>query len=231
VVAGWSLGLAAPAGAQLAAGHVDTFQDGTTQGWGVNLIPGFPNHPAPPQNIANGGPTGAGDRYLQLTAVGGTGVGQEPGSKLTSINLGGAWAGNYLTAGVAGIRLDAINLGTTDLFLRLLFENPVGGPPTDLAASATPWLLPANSGWRSFFFPIFGPGGLVALQGNLTTLLENTTAIRIYNSPTLAENGPAVVARLGVDNVTAVATPEPSTVILLGAGALGIFAHQRRRRG
>ena len=58
---------AAALGAQVTAGQVDTFEGGTTQGWVV----GDPSHPAPPTNIATGGPAGAGDNYLQLTAVGG----------------------------------------------------------------------------------------------------------------------------------------------------------------
>ena len=54
-------------------GQVDNFEDGTTQGWVVGLL-GAPS-PAPPQNIPNGGPLGAGDNYLQLTSVGGSGAG------------------------------------------------------------------------------------------------------------------------------------------------------------
>src|SRR3954454_19630876 len=58
-------------------GQIDTFQDGTTDGWfagglGMGQVP-----PVPPQVIANGGPMGTGDQYLQITGLGGPG-GREP---------------------------------------------------------------------------------------------------------------------------------------------------------
>ena len=144
----------------------------------------------------------------------------------------GALKGSLLssTAGIGAIRLDAINLGNTDLSLRLLFENPVAGPPTDVAASGTALFLPAGSGWTSLLFPLVGPGGLTPIAGSLSTLLANTTAIRLYHSPTLSDVGPVVSAQLGVDNITAVATvPEPTTLGLLATGALGLLVRRRRR--
>ena len=84
-------------------GQVDNFEDGTTQGWVVGLL-GAPS-PAPPQNIPNGGPLGAGDNYLQLTSVGGSGA----GNRLVVINLA-QWAGNYTAAGVTFIGMDLRNL-------------------------------------------------------------------------------------------------------------------------
>jgi hypothetical protein len=224
IPAGLALVWGTTAGAQVHPGQRDTFEDGTTQNWTVGVL-GAP-HPAPPVNVPTGGPAGAGDNYLLLTAVGGNNT---PGNRLTVVN-GSQWTGNYLAAGVTGIALDANNLGGTDLFLRLLFENPMFAPPTDVAASATPLFLPAGSGWTNLFFPLFGPGGLVPLQGNLTTLLSNVTSIRIYHSPTLAFPGPPIVAQLGVDNITATAAPEPSTVLLVAAG-LSALSLLRRRRG
>ena len=51
---------------------IDDFEDGTTAGWHV----GDPaQHPAPPVNVSTGGPAGAGDAYLQLQALGGSGAG------------------------------------------------------------------------------------------------------------------------------------------------------------
>lgn len=220
-----SAGLAMSAGAQITAGQRDDFQNGTTQNWRVGIL-GAPN-PVPPVNVPTGGPAGADDRYLKLTSIGGNGA----GSKLTVINLGGQWAGNYLAAGITGISFNAINLGATNLFLRILLEDPLLGPPVNVAASATAQPLAVGSGWTPMFFPLFGPNGLTALSGNLNTLLTGVTAIRIFNSPTLSDTGPAIVAQLGVDNVTAVATPEPRSMVLVGTGVLLLILRRARHRG
>src|SRR5437868_4809250 len=54
-------------------GQIDTFQNGTTDGWfagglGTGAVPAIP-----PQVVANGGPQGTGDQYLRVTGVGGVG--------------------------------------------------------------------------------------------------------------------------------------------------------------
>src|SRR4051812_39247395 len=99
-------------------GQIDTFQNGTTDGWfagglGMGSVPAIP-----PQVVANGGPQGTGDRYLQVTGIGGNG----PGSKIAAINMT-QWAGNYLSPGISGIAMDLKNFGSTDLTIRLLFED------------------------------------------------------------------------------------------------------------
>ena len=233
--------LPATLAAQVTAGQQNTFEDGTTQGWRVGLLPFMPPHPAPPVNVPDGGPGGAGDNYLLLTSVGGTrGPAPEPGSRMAVINFGGQWAGNYTAAGITHIQLDARNLGSSELLLRLVLENPsMSGPPCDFGVSATPIALAPGTGWTSLSFPLFGAGGLVHLPGpcppvGLEALLANTTAIRIIHNPMVAPNGAPVVAQLGIDNVTAVATdvavvPEPATLLLVAPG-LGALALLRRRR-
>jgi hypothetical protein len=226
------------AAAQVTAGQVDDFESGTTQNWVINLLGmGSPPPGTLPSNVATGGPAGAGDNYLRLASAGGIGA----GSRLASINYAGQWVGNYLDAGIGAIRLDARNFGQTDLALRLLFENPAlpptPGPPTIEAISAIPIVLPGGSGWQSLVFPLFGPGGLIGINGatpaDVATLLANTTAIRIFHLPagaTLANNGPPIVSELGVDNITAVAVvPEPTSLALLATGIVGALAWQRRR--
>ena len=204
----------------------DDFEDGTTQGWLANLL-NMGGHPAPPANVATGGPSGAGDNYLQVTALGGAGN----GSRLTVIN-GSQWAGDYLAAGVTAVSLSAINLGSTDLFLRLVFEDPTIGPPTNIAYSADALFLPAGGGWMTLMFPV-QPGFLTAGLGDVETALQNTTIIRLYHSqddnfPNPISPIDPVVAQLGVDNIAAVtAIPEPATIWLLTVG-IGAFAARRR---
>jgi hypothetical protein len=217
------VGLALPAQA-VTPGQIDTFEDGTTQGW-ITALLGSPN-PAPPVNVPTGGPAGMDDNFLLLTSFGGNG----PGSRLSGINLA-QWAGNYLAAGVNTISMDVNNLGSTDLFLRLMFADPTVGPPANLAFTDA-ILVPAGSGWTpiSFFFDV---ANLSAGLGDITTALTNTTEIRLYHSP--APNFPnpvfpisAVTAQLGVDNIQAQAVPEVPPGMLLSMG-LGVLPLLRRR--
>jgi hypothetical protein len=152
----------APLAAQVTVGQVDDFEDGTTQGWVVNLLGGlFPPHPFPPVNVPTGGPAGAGDAFMLLTSTGfAGGGGPAPGSRLTVIN-GTQWAGDYLAAGIVGINLLVNNLSSIDLFLRVMFEDAEAGPPTNVAFSAVGVPVPAGAGWLPVFLPIV-PGALTA---------------------------------------------------------------------
>jgi hypothetical protein len=198
-------------------GPLDTFQSGTTEGWfagglGMGNVP-----PVPPHVVANGGPLGPGDEYLMITSQGGNG----PGSKLAAINTS-QWAGDYSTIG--GIAMDLRNLGTTDLTIRLLLEDPLFGPPADQAVTTFGAVLPVGGAWTSVFFPI-SPASTTVLSGNINTLLRNTTLLRIIDSPTPTDAVP-IAGVLGVDNIRAV--PEPATWLLTGAALLG-FALKRQR--
>jgi hypothetical protein len=222
-------GLPRAASAQIADGQLADFEDGTTQKWIINLLGGIAQPVAPagvlPVNVATGGPAGAGDSYLRLTSVGGSG----PGSKLSVLNPA-FWGGDWLAAGVTSVRMNAINLGNTDLQLRFMVEDPTTGPPANVAVSAVPVFLAAGSGWQSLEFPIFGPNGLAALLGNANTALANVTIARVFHNPSFVPEAPAVVASVGLDNIRAVQStvPEPSTFLLLGAGGLGLWFVRRR---
>lgn len=213
---------AAPAGAQVVLGQVDTFEDGTTQGWGVG--PG--GSPVPPTN-ATGGPAGADDNFLLLLSLGGAGG---PGSRLVTFN-DAQWGGDYLTAGIGTIQMDLNNLGPNDLFIRLLFADPVGGPPSNIAITDA-LFLPTGSGWVHATFDV-RPASLITLLGTATDALANATELRIFHNPDPDFPGPpigipAIEARLGVDNIAAV--PEPSAIVFLAAGGMGGIALLVRRR-
>ncbi len=198
-------------------GQVDTFEGGTTQGWSA----GSP-HPVPPF-VTTGGPGGASDHYLQVTSVGTPG----PGGRLTVFNMS-QWQGNYISAGVDLIVMDVNNLGTTDLSLRLLFENN-----NNTAVSTNVIFVPAGSGWTRINFMI-GAGDLTALQGSVIGALTDVNELRLFHSPALGFPGPFISAQLGLDNITAAAgrtsVPEPFSLLLLGSGLAGVSAIQRRRK-
>lgn len=203
------------------SGQVDTFEDGTTQGWVVALL-GAP-HPAPPTNVASGGPAGSDDNYLLVTAVGGAGA----GSKLSVINPA-QWTGNFIMAGIGFIEMDLNNFGPSDLSLRVLFEDPMGGPPANIAFSSDAIVLPAGSGWTSVIFPV-SLADLTAGQGDGAAALMNTTAMRIFHNPLPASPGPAVEALLGIDNIEALPPiPAPSALVLASLGVLTLLSRGRR---
>jgi len=200
-------------------GQIDTFQSGTTEGWFAGGGPNGGVPPTPPHVVATGGPAGAGDQYLVITADSPSGA----GSKLVALNAS-QWAGNYLTSGIAGIAMDLKNLGATDLTIRLLFEDPIPGPPADEAVTTFGAFLPAGADWTHFVFPIF-PSSLTTIFGDVNALLSHTTVMRIIDSPTPTEPV-QIMGALGVDNIQAV--PEPGTFLIAGVALAG-FALWRRR--
>jgi hypothetical protein len=217
----------APAASALAIGQTDDFEDGTTQGWLAGLLGA--THPAPPTNVASGGPLGAGDNYLQVTSLGGLG----PGSRLTVLNFAAQWAGDYAGTGISTIAMDLRNLGSTDLNIRLYLENPMGGPPTDEAITSAR-MLAAGGGWTHVEFAV-DAASLIGLLGDVNTLLSDVTVLRIFNSLDETFPGAPVIAMLGVDNITAAAdhaVPEPPTWNLLTLAMLAwVSLHLRRRHG
>lgn len=207
------------AGAQaVVVGQIDDFEDGTTQNWVVSLL-GNP-HPAPPQNIATGGPQGDDDNYLQLTSFGGTGA----GNRMVVLNPA-QWAGDYTGAGVTSIRMWARNLGNTDLNLRLMFEDAAGGPPINVAVSTNSANLAAGSGWQMIELGTTA-ADLTAVTGSVDTVLSGTTILRLYSGATATFPPDPVVGLLGVDDIQAV--PEPATLAALGLGMVALIRRRRR---
>ena len=119
----WALAivcLSAGRASAVSIGLSDTFEDGTTDNWRINLL-GMGNNAFQPVNVTSGGPEGLADNYMLMTSSGLAG----PGGRLVALNPA-QWAGDYVAAGIRKISMDVNNLGSTDLFLRLLFEDPMG---------------------------------------------------------------------------------------------------------
>lgn len=227
--------LVVPAAASPMLGMIDTFQSGTTEGWFAGGGPFQQVPPIPPHVVDTGGPTGANDAYLEIVAVGGQGA----GSRLVAMNAT-QWTGDF--TGIPTIEMDVFNLGPTDLTLRLLFENPAGGAPTDVAITSAGIGLPAGSGWMHVTLAIDALS-LTPLLGDVGALLANVTLMRLIHSPVAAFPPPGVFATLGVDNISAGAVPrpgpfpdvtpvpEPATIALLGSGLASMLFRKRRRAG
>ena len=125
------------------AGHVDDFEDNTTQGWGEGV-----NSTNPPANIANGGPAGIGDNFLENLSTGGAGA----GSRQIIFNTSAAWTGDFASAGVNIVRLDVkVDAGSEGpVQLRLAFEGGNGAR----WASAAAVEVPADDTWHSISLPV-----------------------------------------------------------------------------
>lgn len=215
--------MALPATAAPVLGQADTFEDGTTEGWASGAL-----HPVPPTTVATGGPAGTGDAYLLLQAIGGpelSGGATVPGGRL-SVRNSVQWAGDYAAAGISALVMDVNNFGPSDLSLRILLEAG-GTPPTDIAWSTTPALLPAGSGWRRVLFPI-ADGDLAAPPGDsVGAARADVSAIRLFHGTTSAFPGEPVLVTLGIDNITAVPLPAAAWSM---AFAWGLLSRRRLKR-
>ncbi|WP_337176673.1 PEP-CTERM sorting domain-containing protein [Paludisphaera sp.] len=217
--------LPSPASADPIVGQVDDFEDGTTQGWLINLLGmGSPPAEALPINVPTGGPGGADDHYLRLTSLGVTGA----GGRLVALNLDSRWTGDYLSAGVAMITMDLINLGSSDVSLRLLFESVGATGPTDVASTNDSVFLAAGGGWTSATFRV-GLDDLTASLGSVEAALTSASVIRLYHGPDPGFPGPPIAAQIGVDNIRAAAIPEPASIAMLLVGAIGAGLAARGR--
>jgi hypothetical protein len=195
--------------AAITLGQVDTFQDGTTQGWG-----GY----AAVTNVSTGGPAGSGDKYLSLTSTGEAGRAGELRAATDQDNRH-RWAGNYINAGVTGVEMDLKNFSTQDLQMRIVF----GGNYGDWT-SANPFVLPADGQWHHVVFGltssdlVWGGGGSNPDLTSALTYMGGFSIRHQAGDPLGVGQSTLIAATVGIDNVTA--APEPLTILLCAIGGI-----------
>jgi hypothetical protein len=209
-----ALACAPLASAQISLGHVDDFQDGSLMNWqsGATL-----------NNIANGGPMGAGDRFLKIDSDGGSG----PGSRLGAFNSD-QWGGNWIAAGVDSVTGWFNNLGQTDLHLRITFFRFPGDQTRWTSTNAQ--TLAAGSGWTQMTFSA-KEADLTQVMGTLdyNTVLSGVSRFMIRHQSGLPNaEGDPIVGSMGMDNITAV--PEPATVLTIALGLSALAARKRKKQ-
>jgi len=196
--------------------QIDDFQDGTTMNWSNGGIIGT----IPVQNIPRGGPAGAGDAYIQLTADG-----SGPGGKLTAWNRD-QWLGSYVDAGVTAIQVDLFNQSAVTLSIRMAFKTGPGsnGVPGYLTQAM---ILPVGGGWQHFTISLL-PSDLIPVGGPAPWPSFFIGEVRfIHEVGTNNLSGDNIVGQLGIDNIHAVPEPEVST---LAAGGLLFLVYLLKRR-
>lgn len=177
-------------------GDVDAFTvdlEGWSQGRGPSGGSGL-------TRVANGGPGGSGDPFMQIVA---DAAGSHRG--IVAFNLSPGWTGDYLQAGVTAISMSVNNSGPADLQLRLALGTSAAPENAGAwLASTSPVALPAGSGWTSIQFPL-AAAGLTLVQddgsGAYEIVMSNVTALRLVHSATPANRGSSITATLGVDNI------------------------------
>jgi hypothetical protein len=187
------------------AGQIDTFEDGTTQGWRE----GF-SSPNQPFVVDEGG-----NMFLRNISSGSGGA----GGRQVMFNAP-QWNGDYITEGVSEISMDIRNSGNTELNVRLAFQSNTGsrGSTNDV------FLLAPGSGWMSVTFDITD----LFVESGPDTPLELLSAVnqmRILSSEDPSYRGDIIAATLDVDNIFAVPAPGAAGLLALG----GLAAARRRR--
>ena len=204
--------LAATARANPVLGQVNDFESGNAQGWTNG--PGATD----PVNNSTGGPAGANDNFLRVSARGGGGA----GSRLISYNRAAQWTGNYVAAGVTGISMDVKNLGTTPLIMRIALQEQSTGVRF---FSRNGQSLPADNAWHHMTFNLTATD--LNSGTNLTRALGRVFEIRVLHSPSAQFQGAAISSSFGIDNVTAV--PEPGLGAVLGMVASWVLTRRPNR--
>jgi hypothetical protein len=179
--------------AAIMPGQLDDFDSASLglAGWQAG---GFTN-PNPPMRVT-GGPEGASDNYMRLTANGSFGA----GGKLVAFNSS-QWAGDYMGATIKSIDMMVNNLGSTALTLRLILLDEAHGQ--SLTTSSPVSLMP-GSGWTSVSFPL----DTTNLTGGVfDTVMKSVTSLNLVHAPNVINHrnaAPTIAAQLGVDMIRAV---------------------------
>jgi hypothetical protein len=203
----WTAAAASPCWA-ITLGHVDNFNDGTTQGWRVGVVGIFP------VNQPDIGPTGAGDHSLWMaTDLAG---GSQP--NLVVFNTSSNWIGNWTAAGVSRIEVDVRDPGSNSfpLAIRLGIVGPDGGPTMGggndtFVTAAMP--VPSDGQWHRLSFDV-SPSSFFSTGGtDIEEVLSAVRHFRILHNPNQFFSGDSPIGggEFYLDNIQALSAMEPPT--------------------
>ncbi len=153
-------------------GHVDTFEDGTKQGWNAFKF----DVGGPPA----GGPAGSSDHYLHIITVSSGGA----TSLQATNNL--QWSGNYSAAGVSSIEMDLRNNTISSIADMLSIRIAIVGvsdSPKVGYSSTTPIKVPQDGQWHHVSFSLASDAmTAIGSPSPLASELPNVGQLIIVNS-------------------------------------------------
>lgn len=188
----------------------DDFTNGSIRGW-TNGQSGNG------MSVSSGGQGGLADNFLRINS------GSTNPPRLAGYNDDARYAGNYLTVGATGIRVSMTNLGSTDLNMRLVLFDSMGGQWT----STNAFDLAAGRSWTTTTFGL-AESDLTLVQGSSTYTESMSSIMRImfrHQSGLPGAQGTQVTGSAGFDKIEVV--PEPASLCVL---ATGLLALRRRNR-
>ncbi len=201
-----------------AQNFLDTFEDGTTNGWQMGPSPGA-------SNISTGGPDGTDDNYMQLAPDGSGDMG-----KLIVLNQT-QWRGNFNSLGIATISFYANNLSSSsniDLRIALKKNGETTNDVHSWCATTNSVHLAPSAGWVIVSIDI-DAGSLTDLGDATFTvadILADVGQVRILDASSLpAHRGDPSTDLLGLDNITDGNLGPPNTAPMLNwTGEAGFTA-------
>jgi hypothetical protein len=189
-------------------GHVDDFQDGTTQHWRIGQPSSFP------KNVADAGPLGMGDRSLFSSNT-------QPGSRALLVVLNdnsqqfpgpANWEGNWTVAGVTQISLDVRNPGTTigasNLTMRVGIAGPGGASAFGDVYITAGQTVPPDNSWHALTFNVLASDFIAVGSGtDINAALAEVTQFRIFSNSADEFPGGSAPNEFFLDNIRAIGAP------------------------
>jgi hypothetical protein len=194
--------------AEITVGHLDDFQDGTTQHWRIGQPSSFP------KNVANAGPMGTGDHSLFNSNT-------QSGTRALLVVLNednqqfpgpANWEGDWTAAGVTQISFDVRNPGTTagasNLTMRLGIAGPGGASAVGDVYITAGQIVPPDNIWHTLMFDVLETDFIAVGSGtDLDAALADVTQFRIFSNPLDEFPGSGNPNEFYLDNIRAIGAP------------------------